>query len=208
MRLTFTAFLGCLILSFTLLFYYRMYFLLGAAGVVSLPFPIEVYLSSVFAIMATALVAFAYALQAPSPGFGFGPRNVLKVAVLPTLLVAPMLYEFLQSFFAVQIFGLVLTMSTDIAVSHDLIKAIVVVFWFLLTAILLLLLKGRHSSNRMLVQQGMGLVMLMSTTMLFNYPYYLMLGISGAILLCYPLFSTNRGVLPVDSQRLIRTTSG
>ncbi len=202
LRLTFAAFLTCLILSFAFPLYYRMYFLLGAAGVASLPFPIEAYLAGVVAVMATSLVAFAYAIQAPSPGFGFGPRNILKVTVLPTILVAPILYEFLRSFFAVQIFGLVLTMSTDIAVSHDMIKAIVIVFWFLLTAVLLLLLKGRSSSDRTLVQQGMGLVLLMSTTMLFNYPYYLMLGIAGAILLCYPLASTRKGTLLVDSNRL------
>ncbi len=187
LRFTFTAFLSCLILSFTFALYFRMYFLLGAAGIVSLPYPLEAYLLGIFAVMATTLAAFAYAVQAPSPGFGFGPRNVIKVSFLPTILVAPVLYEFVRSFFAVQIFGLVLTMSTDITVSHDLIKAIVLVFWFLLTAVFLLILKGRHASNRMLVQQGMGLVLLMSTTMLFNYPFYLMLGIAGALLLCYPI---------------------
>ena len=200
LRLTLAVLLGCLILSFSFPLYYRMYLLLGpGAGIVSLPFPLEAYLASVFAIMATTLVSFAYALQAPSPGFGFGPRNILKATVLPTILVAPLLYEFLQSFFTVQIFGMVVTMSTDIAISHDLIKAIVVVFWFLLTAILLLVMKGRHSSDRMLIQQGIGLVLLLSTTLLFDYPYYLMLGLSGALLLCYPL-ATSRSTLLISRE--------
>lgn len=206
LRITITAFLVGLILSFTLPLYFRMYLLLGAPGFVSLPYPVEAYLGGIFAVIATTLLAFAYAVQAPSPGFGLGPKNVLKATVLPTLLVAPMLYEFLQSFFAVQIFALVLTMSTDIAVSHDLIKVIVVAFWFLLTAILLLILKGRHSSDRMLVQQGMGLVLLMSTTMLFNYPYYLMLGISGALLLTYPILAGSRETVLRDPQQLTRTS--
>jgi hypothetical protein len=199
LRLTFSALLVSLVLSFTFPLYYRMYLLFGAVGVASLPFSLEAYLAGVFAVMATTLAAFAYAVQAPSPGFGLGPRNILKATILPTVLVAPLLYEFLKSFFAVQIFGLVLTMSTDIAISHDLIDTLVVVFWFLLTAVLLLLLKGRHSSDKMLVQQGMGLVLLMSTTMLFNYPFYLMLGIAGAILLCHPIIGTHEERLTVGS---------
>jgi hypothetical protein len=195
LRFTFSLLLVSLVLSFTFPLYYRLYLLFGAVRVASLPFSLEAYLAGIFAIMATTLAAFAYAVQAPSPGFGLGPRNVLKVTFLPTLLVAPMLYEFLRSFFAVQIFGLVLTMSTDIAISHELIDTLVVVFWFLLTAVLLLLLKGRHSSDRMLVQQGMGLVLLMSTTMLFNYPFYLMLGLAGAVLLCYPITVIGRQVI-------------
>lgn len=202
LSLTFSGLLICLVLSFTFPLYYRLYLLFGAAGVTALPFSLEAYLAGIFSIMATALVSFAYAIQAPSPGFGLGPRNVLRVTLLPTLLVAPMLYEFLSSFFAVQIFGLVLTMSTDIAISHGLIDVLVVVFWFLLTAVLLLLFKGRHSSDRMLVQQGMGLVLLMSTTMLFNYPFYLMLGLAGAVLLCYPLMGRSKENLLVDSRGL------
>jgi hypothetical protein len=206
LRFTFSLLLVSLVLSFTFPLYYRLYLLFGAVRAASLPFSLEAYLAGIFAIMATTLAAFAYAVQAPSPGFGLNPRNLLKVTVLPTLLVAPMLYEFLRSFFAVQIFGLVLTMSTDIAISHELIDTLVVVFWFLLTAVLLLLLKGRHSSDRVLVQQGMGLVLLMSTTMLFNYPFYLMLGLAGAVLLCHPIVGTHEERLSVSSGRLANTS--
>ncbi len=190
LRLSLTIFLGSLTLSFVFPLYYRMYYLLGAVNIVSLPFPLEVYLAGVFALIATTLAAFSYAVQAPSPGFGFGPRNALKTVFLPTILVVPMLYEFLTSFFAIQIFGMVLTMSTDLAASHNVIEGLIAAFWFLLAAILILVFKGRHSNDRMQVQQAMGLVLLMSTTMLFNYPYYMMLGIAGVILICIPLSET------------------
>lgn len=64
----------------------------------------------------------------------------------------------------VQIFSLVIAMSTDIALSFDLVRAIVFFWWVLLVAIVLLLLKGRTSHNSFLIQHGIGLILILSTT--------------------------------------------
>jgi len=186
-RLALMLFLVCLVLSFIFPLYFRMYLLMGSSGLASLPLPIEAYMASIYSIMVTALAVFAYALLAPSPGFTLGYRNFVKVALLPTLLVVPIFYGMIRSFFVTQIFGMVVAMSTDFALSHDLLKGLVIMWWFFLTAILILFLKGRRSTNKVLQQEAIGLVLIMSTTLLFNYPYYIMLGIAGVFLVCYPL---------------------
>lgn len=190
-RLTLAGFLSCLVLSFIFPLYYRMYLLVGAAGLASLSFPVEAYQAGIYLIMATTIAAFAYALAAPSPGFTLGYRNFAKAAILPTLLVVPTLYGVMTSFFAAQILAMLLAMSTDFVLSHDLLRALVIFSWFFLTAVLVLVLKGHYSADRMLQQEGMGLILIMSTTFLFNYPYYLMLGTAGVFLLCYPLSRTD-----------------
>ncbi len=189
-RLAHGGFLLCLVLGFIFPLYYRMYLLVGATGLASLPLPLEAYTAGIYSIMAAALAVFAYALLAPSPGFTLGYRDFAKAAVFPTLLVVPLLYEVMRSFFVTQILTLVVAMSTDFAVSHDLLRVMIVLWWFFLTAVLILLLKGHYSENKKLQQEAIGLVLIMSTSFLFNYPYYLMLGTAGVILLSYPLLGT------------------
>ena len=48
-------------------------------------------------------------------------------------------------------------------------------------------MKEYYSANKVLRQEAVGLVLIMGTAFLFNYPYYLMLGTAGVLLLCYPL---------------------
>ena len=144
-------------------------------------------MAGIYSVMASMIVAFVYALQAPAPGFTLGYRNFAKAAILPTILVVPTFFEMMRSFFVTQILALVVAMSTDFVLSHTLLEALVLLWWFFLTAVLLLFLKGHYSANKALGQEAVGLVLIMSTTYLFNYPYYLMLGTVGLLLLCYPL---------------------
>jgi hypothetical protein len=189
-RLTLIIFLGCLVLGFILPLYYRMYLLIGAVRPTSLPYPLTAYMGGIFAVMATELMVFVYALLAPSPTFALDYRKFVKAAVLPTVLVVPLLYEMMRSFFVTQILGMVVAMSTDLVLTHDLLQVLVAVWWFFLTGVLLLVVKGHYSTNKLLQQEAVGLVLIMSTTFLFNYPYYLMLGIAGVFLVSYPLIDT------------------
>ena len=184
------AFLLTLALCFIFPIYYRVSLLLGAINAAALPFEVGAYDAGVFMIMLAAVAALAYALVAPSPGFKMSVWNFAKAAVLPTLLVGPILYGLMESYFMVQIFSLVIAMSTDITLSFELVRAIVFFWWVLLVAIVLLLLKGRASRDRFLLQQGIGLILILSTTFLFNYPNYLLLGTTGVLLVAYPLRST------------------
>lgn len=185
-RFALALLLGCLVMSFLFPLYYRMYLLLGAAGLVSLPFALGAYQAGVYSVMASMLAAFAYALLAPSLGFTLGYRNFVKAAALPTLIVAPTLYSVMRSFFVAQILAMVIAMSTDFVLSHDMLRLLVALWWFFLTAVFLILLKGRGSSSKFLHAEGIGLILIMNTTLLFNYPYHLMLGITGMLLLCQP----------------------
>jgi hypothetical protein len=184
------AFLLTLALCFIFPIYYRASLLLSAINAAALPFEVGAYDAGVFMIMLAAVAALAYALVAPSLALKMNVRNFAKAAVLPTLLVGPILYGLMESYFMVQIFSLVIAMSTDITLSFELVRAIVFFWWVLLVAIVLLLLKGRTSRNRFLLQQGIGLVLILSTTFLFNYPNYLLLGTTGVLLVTYPLRST------------------
>jgi len=186
-RFAHAGFLVCVVFSFIFPLYYRVYQLAGAVSFGPLPLPLEAYLAGIYSVMASMIVAFAYALQAPAPGFTLGYRNFVKATILPTILVVPTFYAMLSSFFVTQILALVVAMSTDFVLSHTLIEAFVLLWWFFLTAVLLLFVKGHHSANKVLRQEAVGLVLIMSTTFLFNYPYYLMLGSAGVLLLCYPL---------------------
>jgi len=184
------AFLLTLALCFIFPIYYRMSLLLGAINAVAAPFAVGAYEAGVFMIMLAAATALAYALVAPSPGYKMSVWNFAKAAFLPTLLVGPILYGLMESYFMVQIFSLVIAMSTDITLSFQLVRAIVFFWWVLLVAIVLFLLKGRASRSRFLFQQGIGLILILSTTFLFNYPNYLLLGTAGVFLLSYPIRGT------------------
>ncbi len=183
------AFLLLLGLSFFFPLSYRVYLLLGTLNFASLPFGIGIYSAGIYSILAASVAAFVYALTTPSSRFRITPRNFVMAVILPTIVVAPILYGLMESFFMVQIFSLVIAMSTDIALSFQFVRATVFFWWFLLTAVVILLLKGRGSDNRFLLQQGVGLILILSTTFLFNYPNYILLGTAGVLLLTYPLQS-------------------
>lgn len=187
-RLMLIVFLGCLMLSFIFPLYYRMYLLIGVVRPTSLPLPLAAYMAGIFSVMVTGIMVFAYALLVPSPKFTLDYRNFAKAAALPTLIVVPLLYEMMRSFFVTQIFGMVVAMSTDMVLTHDLLQLLVAIWWFFLTGVLLLVIKGHYSTNKVLQQEAVGLALIMSTTFLFNYPYYLMLGIAGVFLISYPLY--------------------
>jgi hypothetical protein len=186
-RLAHAAFLICVVLSFIFPLYYQTYLLAGAAGLGSLPFPLDAYLAGIFSVMGSMILVFGYALVAAAPGFALRYRDFAKAAILPTVLVVPTFYEMMRSFFVIQILSLVVAMSTDFVLSHTLLEAMVLLLWFFLTAVFILFLKGQYSNNRMPKQEAIGLILIMSMTYLFNYPYYLMLGVTGVMLLCYPL---------------------
>ena len=147
-RFAHAGFLVCVVFSFIFPLYYRVYQLAGAVSFGPLPLPLEAYLAGIYSVMASMIVAFAYVLQAPAPGFTLGYRNFVKATILPTILVVPTFYAMLSSFFVTQILALVVAMSTDFVLSHTLIEAFVLLWWFFLTAVLLLFLKGHHSANR------------------------------------------------------------
>lgn len=187
-RLSLILFLGCLVLSFIFPLYYRMYLLIGAVRASSLPLPLTAYMGGIFFVMATGVMVFIYALLAPSHNFTMDYRTFVKAAVLPTLIVVPLLYEMMRSFFVTQILSMVVAMSTDMVLDHDLLQLLVAVWWFFLTGVLLLVIKGYYSTNKVLQQEAVGLTLIMSTTFLFNYPSYLMLGIAGIFLISYSLY--------------------
>ena len=91
--------------------YYRMSLLLGAINVAAPPFAVGAYEAGVFMIMLAAATALAYALVAPSPGYKMSVWNFAKAAFLPTLLIGPILYGLMESYFMVQILSLVIAMS-------------------------------------------------------------------------------------------------
>lgn len=193
--------LTCLVMSFLFALYYQIYLLFGAAGLASLPVSLGAYQAAVYSIMASTLAAFAYALLVPSPTFKFGYRDFAKAAALPTLIVAPTLYEIMSSFFVAQILAMVVAMSTGFVLSHDMLRLLVALWWFFLTAVFLILLKGRYSTSKFLNEEAIGLLLIMNTTLLFNYPYYLMLGTTGMLLFCQShLWTSNPQAKPSISE--------
>ncbi len=176
-------FLAGLAASFVLPTYYRLSVLLSPVGSAPLPFAIESYTAGVYAIMATAFLAFLAAITASADGFRWRMRNIVLAIGLPALVVGSILYGLLSSFFMGQIFSLVIAMSTDIVLSYTLVRAIVFFWGFLLAAFAIFTLKGLKTGDRFRVQQGIGLMLLLSTSFLFNYPAYLLLGTAGVLLL-------------------------
>lgn len=156
----------------------------------TLPFPLEAYEAGIYIVMVAMPATFLYALSVPSPGFNLDYRNFAVAAIVPTVLIVPTVYGLFASFFFAQILAMVVAMSTDFVLSHDVLRLIVVLSWFLLVAIIVLLMKGRQSGSKALELQGIGLILIMSTTFLFNYPYYLMLGTTGMLFLCYPVLTS------------------
>jgi hypothetical protein len=94
------------------------------------------------------------------------------------------LYGVMSSFFVAQIFAMVVAMSTGFVLSHGTLRLLVALWWLFLTAVFLILLKGHYSTSKFLNEEAIGLLLIMNTTLLFNYPYYLMLGTTGMLLFC------------------------
>jgi hypothetical protein len=176
-----------LALGFLLPLYNRVSILLVGLNAPALPLQMEAYLAGVYMIVVASVAAFVYAMTAGSPGYKMGLRRFAMAALLPTLLVIPILVGLMESFLMTQIFSMVIAMSTDIILDFQLVRVITVGWWFVMMAVFVLWFKGRGSHDGFLFQQGIGLVFILSTTFLFNYPNYLLLGTAGVLLLSYPL---------------------
>lgn len=179
-----------LVASFMLPLYARLSVLLVGLDLPSLPGQIDAYIAGVYMLIVTSVAALGFATTTRSPGYTMGVRRFVKAILLPSLLVIPMLVGLLDSYFMTQIMSMVIAMSTDILVNYNLVAALTAGWWFLMAAVFVLWFKGRGSHNWFLIQQGIGLVFLLSTTFLFGYPNYLLLGTAGVLLICFPL--TNR----------------
>ncbi len=180
-------FLVSLASTFGLVFYYRAGLLVGSAGVASMPLQVEAYTAGVVMAMVTCVGAFVYALSVRTPGKGDGVKFHAKLLVLPTLAVMPFLYGLTQSYFMTQIFAMVVAMSTDIVLSFNLVRMAFLSSWFLLSAVVLLVVKGKRMQNSSLIQQGMGLILILSASFLFNYANYVLLDTAGVLLITLPL---------------------
>jgi hypothetical protein len=176
-----------LALAFLLPLYYRVSVLLVGINAPALPLQMDAYLAGVYTIVVTSVAALVYAVTARSPGYKMGLRSFAKAALLPTLLVLPILVGLMESFLMTQIMSMVIAMSTDILLDFQLVRVITVGWWFVMVAVFVLWFKGRGSHDWFLVQQGIGLVFILSMTFLFSYPTYLLLGTAGVLLLMYPL---------------------
>ncbi len=180
-------FLAALAAAFFLPLYARVSILLVGLNLPSLPGQMDAYLAGVYMIVVASIAALVYALTARSPGYSMGLRSFAKAAILPTIIVVPILVGLLESFLMTQIFSMVIAMSTDIILDFQLVRVVTVGWWFVMMAVIVLWFKSRGSHDGFLFQQGVGLVFILSTTFLFNYPNYLLLGTAGVMLICYPL---------------------
>ncbi len=176
-----------LALAFFLPLYSRLSVLMVGLDLPSLPGQMDAYLAGVYMIVVASIAAFVYAVTVRSPGYRMGVRSFLKAALLPTLIVGPILFGLMESYLMTQIFSMVIAMSTDIILNFELVRVITLGWWFVMMAVFVLWFKGHGSRDGFLFQQGIGLVFILSTTFLFSYPNYLLLGTAGVLLLSYPL---------------------
>jgi hypothetical protein len=176
-----------LALAFFFPLYNRVSVLMVGLDFPSLPGQMDAYVAGSYMIVIAAVATFVYALTANSPGYRMGVRRYAMAALLPTLLVVPVLIGLMDSFFMTQIMSLVIAMSTDILLDFNMVRVVTIGWWFVMTAVFVLWFKGRGSHDWFLIQQGFGLVFVLSTTFLFGYPNYLLLGTTGVLLVCYPL---------------------
>ncbi len=181
------VFLVSLATTFGFVFYYRAGLLVGSASIASMPLQVEAYTAGVVMAMATCVGAFVYALSIRTPGLGDGVKFHAKLLILPTLAVMPFLYGLTQSYFMTQIFSMVVAMSTDIVLSFNMVRMAFLSSWFLLSAVVLLVAKGRRVHSSSLIQQGMGLILILSASFLFNYANYVLLDTAGVLLITLPL---------------------
>jgi hypothetical protein len=162
------AFFLSLVLAFSLPLYYRLSMVLGAVSGTSLPYALDAYAVGIYAIMLVSASSFGYALLFPIAESKIKCRYILVAALIPAILVGPLLYGIFSSFFVGQILSLVVAMSTDITLSFIQLRMIVFFWWFLLAAFFLMLFKGRGSKDGFLVQSAVGLAFILSTSFLFN----------------------------------------
>jgi hypothetical protein len=173
--------------AFFLPLYSKVSVLLVGLNLPGLPGQMDAYLAGVYVIVAASVAAFVYAMTARTPGYRMGVRGFAMAALLPTLLAIPILIGLMESFLMTQIMSMVIAMSTDIILDFQLVRVVTVGWWFVMMAIFVLWFKARGSHDMFFLQQGLGLTFILSMTLLFNYPNYLLLGTAGVLLICYPL---------------------
>lgn len=173
--------------AFFLPLYNRLSVLMVGLELPNLPGQMDAYVLGTYMVVVASVAALVYALTARSPGYRMGVKGFAKAAALPTLLVVPIFVGLMESFFMTQIMSMVIAMSTDIILDFQLVRVVTVGWWFVMVAVFVLWFKGRGSHDGFLIQQGIGLVFILSMTFLFSYPNYLLLGTAGVLLLSYPL---------------------
>ena len=177
--------------SYVFPLYYRISLLFSSVGIAQFPFQISAYTSGLYMVMATAVLAFGYALSASRGGVKLSRRMLAIALGIPSICVLPVLYGLTQSYMMTQIINMVIAMSTDILLDFQMVWLIVGASWFLLMGVALLLLKGYRLRDGFLAQQGVGLIMILSASFLFNYPNYLLLTTTGVLLLAVPMLKRN-----------------
>ena len=181
------VFFLALAVSYVFPLYYRVSLLFSSVGITQLPFQIGAYTAGLYMVMATAVFAFAYAFTISRGGFKISRRILAIALIIPSILVLPILFGLMESFLMTQIISMVIAMSTDIILDFRMVWLLVGASWFLLMGVSLLLLKGYRLRDGFLAQQGVGLIMILSASFLFNYPNYLLLTTTGVLLLAVPM---------------------
>jgi hypothetical protein len=181
------VFFLALAVSYVFPLYYRVSVLFSSVGIIQLPFQISAYTAGLYMVMATAVFAFGYALTATRSGFKISRRVFAIALIVPSIIVLPIYFGLMESFLMTQIINMVIAMSTDILLDYQMVGLVVLASWFLLMGVSLLLLKGYRLRDGFLAQQGVGLIMILSASFLFNYPNYLLLTTTGVLLLAVPM---------------------
>lgn len=182
----FFAFLTVMLLSFVLSYYYRFSTIVTSNYLAQPPFYMESWWLAQMMLILGPFALMAYSLEVPCKGFRLTPSILLKTLLIPSMLLVPIITGMLLiprmrqyvAMYLAEILGL--TFSRTEAVFY------IVSLWFYLAAVLILWQKGRIQRDEAHLQDSLALSILFFGGLIFQFTYYSLIPVIGAMLLSHP----------------------
>jgi len=176
-----------LLLSYVLAYYYQIAVTLSSNYLLVAPFYVEAFQIGEYLLLVTFFFFFVYSLSVPCKNFKMNRRTFSKTALIPTLIIGPLLLGTIFYFRLTQYLAMLMVEILGFVFSRVEVIFFILSVWFLFTGILVLKEKSRLSEASYLSRESMAFATMFLGGFIFGFVYYFFIGVVGALLLSVPL---------------------
>jgi len=193
-----------LLLSYVFAYYNQIAVTLASHFLVVAPFYVEAFQLAQYLLLIAFFFIFIYSVSIPCKNFKMNLRIFSKTALIPTLILGPLLLATIFYFRVTQYLAMLMVEILGFAFSRVETAFFMLSVWFLFTGTLILREKSRLSKVGYLSRESMALAIIFLGGFIFGFVYYFLIGVIGALLLSLPIESTvNEQKLTNDSPRKV-----
>jgi len=179
-----------LLLSYVFAYYNQIAVKLASHYLVVAPFYLEAFQMAQYLLLTAFFFVFIYSISVPCENFKMNLRIFSKTALIPTLILGPLLLATIFYFRVTQYLAMLMVEILGFAFSRVEIGFFILSVWFLFTGILILREKSRLSKARYLSRESIALAIFFLGGFIFGFVYYFLIGVIGALLLSLPIENT------------------